>query len=132
MNHTGNRNSGSLSWLSVQPSIVRDLPTILWDGIYQPPHLGDVTQLVDCLPSMVRIPAQEPPPDRPFLLITTSARECRGPSAHFLDEAVRVEASHRPIPSHISLPAHPEEIAGVRSRKGAQGHLRDHQGGGWR
>lgn len=41
----------------VQPSIVRDLPTILWDETCQSPRLGNITQLIDCLPSTVRIPA---------------------------------------------------------------------------
>ena len=90
-----------------------------------------VTQLVDCLPGMVRIPAQGAG-SQPFLLITMSAWECRAPYAHFIDEEVRIEASHRLIPSHVSFPAHYEAVARLEAREESWGDLRDHHGGGWR
>lgn len=99
---TANGNNGSPSWLSVhcEPRIVRDVPTILWDENCQSPHLGGITPLTDCLPSVVRLPVQGAGP-QPFLLITTSAWECGGPCAHFIDEEVRIETGQRPLPSHV-------------------------------
>lgn len=90
-----------------------------------------VTQLVDCLPSTVSIPAQGAG-SQPFLLITMSAWECRGPYARFIDEEVRSEASHRLIPSHVSFPAQYEAVARLEARGESWGDLRDRHGGGWR
>lgn len=87
-----------------------------------------ITQLVDCLPSVVRIPAQRAGSQ----LINMSAWEYRGPCAHFIDEEVRIEACHRLFPFHVLFPTQYEAIAQLEARGESWGHLRDHHGGGWR
>lgn len=76
--------------------------------------------MVDCLPHVVRIPAQGAWP-RSLLLITASVWECGDPCAHFLDEEARAGPSHRLIPSHISFPAQHGALAGLEARGAFRG-----------